>query len=142
MRQRLLKSLRIAVTAASLLVCALLIVLWVRSYCQRDYVDYPLFGRFLHVHSIQGFMIATFGEEVQFFEPGPEFRANKPIRPSWSLQSTEWSLLVAHAPHWFYLTICAAIAALPWIKWRFSLRALLIVLTLFAVFFGAIAMSL
>ena len=39
-------------------------------------------------------------------------------------------------------TIFATIAALPWIKWRFSLRTLLIVMTLFAVLFGMMAMSL
>jgi hypothetical protein len=46
------------------------------------------------------------------------------------------------ARHWFLITITATIAALPWIKWQFSLRTLLIVMKLSALFFGAIAMSL
>jgi hypothetical protein len=46
------------------------------------------------------------------------------------------------APHWFLVAMSASIAALPWIKWRFSLRTLLIVMTLFALFFGMIAWSL
>ena len=43
-------------------------------------------------------------------------------------------------PHWIVVLLSATLAALPWIKWRFSLRTLLIGMTLVAVVCGAIAM--
>jgi len=151
MRQRLLKTLRIAVTAVSLLVCALLIVLWVRSYFCFD-------DLYLHFHRFPDYSVeftsweGTISTDVfpEIFSEGnviehqhyaesprPEF-----IRPWFYLGSDDFYILVVFVPHWFLVTIFAAFAAVPWIKWRFSLRTLLIVLTLFAVFFGMIAMSL
>ena len=43
-------------------------------------------------------------------------------------------------PHWFFATLAAGLAALPWFqqKWKFSLRTLLIATTLVAVVLGLI----
>ena len=44
-------------------------------------------------------------------------------------------------PHWFFLVVSFAFAIVPWVrqlKWRFSLRTLLIATTLVAVILGAI----
>jgi hypothetical protein len=45
---------------------------------------------------------------------------------------------VLGVPHWLAVVLTAAIAASVWIRWRFSLRTLLIVMTLVAVGLGAI----
>jgi hypothetical protein len=42
-------------------------------------------------------------------------------------------------PHWHLVVISAALAVLPWMRWRFSLRTLLIATTLVAVVLGLIA---
>jgi hypothetical protein len=42
------------------------------------------------------------------------------------------------APHWFAMLTALAIAATPWLRWRFSLRTLLIATTLVAVVLGLI----
>jgi hypothetical protein len=43
------------------------------------------------------------------------------------------------APHWFPLVIALSFVGVPWIRWRFSLRTLLIATTLVAVGLGLIA---
>lgn len=43
-------------------------------------------------------------------------------------------------PHWLLLLLAATISAMPWIKWRFSLRTLLIATTLVAVGLGIVVM--
>jgi hypothetical protein len=41
-------------------------------------------------------------------------------------------------PYWFVAALIAVTAAVPWLRWRFSLRALLVVTTLVAVGLGLI----
>jgi hypothetical protein len=41
-------------------------------------------------------------------------------------------------PHWFVLIVLATCATLPWVRWRFSLRTLLIATTLVPVVLGLI----
>jgi hypothetical protein len=45
---------------------------------------------------------------------------------------------VLWVPHWFPFVITATVAAAPWIRWRFSLRTLLIAMTLVAVVLGTL----
>jgi hypothetical protein len=42
-------------------------------------------------------------------------------------------------PYWFVLVIVSGLAYLPWLRWRFSLRTLLIAITLVAILLGLIA---
>jgi hypothetical protein len=42
------------------------------------------------------------------------------------------------APYWFPVLISGVLAAVPWIRWRFSLRTLLIATTIIAVVLGLI----
>jgi hypothetical protein len=41
-------------------------------------------------------------------------------------------------PHWFAAMLTLAIATIPWFRWRFSLRTLLLAMTLAALTLGAI----
>ena len=44
-------------------------------------------------------------------------------------------------PYWFLTLFSAALAAAPWLRWRFSLRTLLLAITLIAVVLGLIVWS-
>lgn len=151
MRPRLLKALRIGITAVSLLVCGLLIVLWVRSYWREDGLNVWLAGaKMFLISSRDGVMsvnICTYPTSYEL--PGVWFFHSREVSdewPEWFIDRPSWTYILSQStfelasPHWFPITIFATIAALPWIKWRFSLRTLLIVVTLFALLFGAIAM--
>jgi hypothetical protein len=39
-------------------------------------------------------------------------------------------------PYWFLVGLCAVVAAAPWLRWRFSLRTLLIAITILALALG------
>jgi hypothetical protein len=45
-------------------------------------------------------------------------------------------------PYWSFLASVVVVASLPWLKWRFSLRTLLIATTLVAVGIGVVVMTL
>jgi hypothetical protein len=138
------RNLRIAFSATCLIACALLIVLWVRSYWWFDGVkvfhapkrmaQLKSFGAGLHLYighysgSDSGFR--TFSVPVTpavwaiprgpsfHWEPLPECRLSVPI--------------------WCVLIIFGSISTIPWLRWRFSVRTLLIATTLIAVVLGLI----
>jgi hypothetical protein len=41
-------------------------------------------------------------------------------------------------PHWIVVIVSGAVAIMPWLRWRFSLRTLLIATTVVAVVLGLI----
>jgi len=45
----------------------------------------------------------------------------------------------AYAPHWFYVSIAGIFAALPWILRRFTVRRMLVLTALIAVFCAVVA---
>jgi hypothetical protein len=49
-----------------------------------------------------------------------------------------WSRFGLVLPHWFPVLLTALLATVPWLRWRFSLRTLLIAITLVAVGLGVI----
>jgi hypothetical protein len=53
----------------------------------------------------------------------------------------DYGRTVIQLPYWFLTLLFAATAGLPWIRWRFTLRTLLIATTLVAVLLGLIAYS-
>jgi hypothetical protein len=149
----MLKYLRIAVTALSLTACVLLIALWVRSNWWQDtaYVSEPNTW-IMHVHSYKG-AIHLSRHPYSGANSGWHFRTDAiPKRDllaptPWPLSQWEsWPFLRFHAaaPHWLLAAICGAVAAAPWIRWskRFSLRTLLIAMTLVAVVLGVVAFKL
>jgi hypothetical protein len=48
---------------------------------------------------------------------------------------------VLSLPYWFVIAMSAALATVPWLRWRFTLRTLLIATTLVAVMLGLIVWS-
>jgi hypothetical protein len=60
-------------------------------------------------------------------------------QPTWRLARLNNGMPVFGFPHWFPATVSIATAALPWFRYSFSLRTLLIATTLVAVGLGLIA---
>jgi hypothetical protein len=136
------RKLRIAWSVACGIVCLLLILLWVRSYWWwiECYVPDPLRAK---ANAVYGLLTADIG---------PASNTNN----EWGLQTTSVDVLISRrtlspnishlyrfefskrwvcVPLWTLVVIPAAIGAAPWLpflRWRFSLRTLLIGMTAFA----------
>jgi hypothetical protein len=122
-RPRILRLLRIAFSVMCGILCLLLIVLWVRSYSSAggwhtlthigadQIVFYESVNGDLRILSLDAFMAAT----LSHWQPGF-------VVPYWSLVSS-----------------FVMLAALPWVRWRFSLRTLLIATTLIAILLATAA---
>jgi hypothetical protein len=148
--RRALRYFQIAATSFSLSACVLLVALWVRSYTWRDTFCLRIDG----VHdqwcqSLNGKLMYDAGTSlaqnrlfrwiVHPAEPlrEPEYWVTTPVLGfQWSRGADPQPMI----PHWFPTVIFAALAVLPWLQWRrFSLRALLIVMTVAAILMGAVA---
>jgi len=146
------RKLRIAWSVAWGVACLLLIVLWVRSYSTYD-------DLMVHLLGLSGFGVGSLRGQVQLGAfghrdfSGTWLIQHVPIRykNEWlqelSLhrafvgvrllhpQNSDWIIVI---PHWFLTILCTVSGASPWFRWRFSLRTLLIAMTLIAVGLGAI----
>jgi hypothetical protein len=71
-------------------------------------------------------------------QPIPELRPWIIAKHSYPTGAVEYDLIL---PHWFLAVAAGTLAALPWIRWRFSLRTLLIATTLIAVVLAAVAVA-
>ena len=140
--------LRIAFSATCLVASVLLIVLWVRSYTTTDLIQLgsrdaqSVFGRLL-IYGLDPtpgmepdpFAIDSHPIGDKNYEPGSWNFSGEVLGFRWESGNGHWHLTV---PDWAALLLTVALAAAPWIKWRFSLRTLLIATTLVAVLLGLI----
>jgi hypothetical protein len=142
------RKLRIAFSATCLIACVLLIALWVRSYwngagkgyfnslpdvCSRSTNGFVFFVQWDPPPVNQPDMpqVVLWSEPLQRTKPldfGPAHTLTG-FSFGW-VSSSFWHLQM---PYWFLVAITASFAAIPWIRWRFSLRTLLIGTTLVAV---------
>jgi hypothetical protein len=150
--------LRKAAMVVLLGVSAVFIVLWVRNFWRADVVWIPLPNQgYVLLASYQGQM-----ELALYFPSSPARVSPRLASPRWGLQSytATWKELheitLPHAkplryrrlplsrqlnmiaPYWFLIPATWLVAAAPCVRWsrRFSLRALMIGMTLFAVALG------
>lgn len=144
-RPRVVRILRIAFSATCGIAAVMLCVLWVTSYYKWLTVCHPITeNRFITIALAQGELCMCWGR----FSLGTQF----PPQYSWedaspvgfdddhlvfgfALQSDAEGAMIA-APFWCPVMLFATLAALPWIRWRFSLRTLLIATTAIAVLLG------
>ena len=152
-----LRYLRLAFSATCLIACVLLIVLWVRSYLWGDALDYKK-SRLASVYSNYGHIQIQWlnidSGVMSTTSHGWKYRTI-PVVQSWSfgwfsMKGTRMAgvaevfaadVVVIRVPTCLLINPFAAIGLLPWIrkpKWRFSLRTLLISITLLAVVLGLI----
>jgi hypothetical protein len=145
------RKLRIAWSVACGFLCLLLIALWVRSYWYVEKVLCSFSGDvFVYVGSAPGVLGCTLLDEeyvdpwIVYKQPAEEWRArggDRWLEQSWGGFNFAHANLMA--PYWFWLLMPAILAAAPWL-WRsnrYSLRTLLIGITVVAAVLG-LAMAL
>jgi hypothetical protein len=151
-RSAMLKYLRIAVTALSLVACVLLLALWLYSDEWGQWVS----GRMgkqqmVTFGSLSGVTSFTTRHEAnpaaaEYFGQW-EFSSGRSTvqRPAWQFEAhLRFPVTIRiHVPHWFWVLIVGSIGVVPWSSWsrRFSLRTLLIATTLVAVGMGFVVLS-
>lgn len=150
--------LRITVSVLSLTTCALLWVLWVRSYSVRE-IYQGLIGN--HVLSIQlargelgiGFWAGHYKPDTWAVRSEPVSESMKPLwlsakgQPPLSSLGIRWlrsvnpEMTLVVVPYWLLVLTTATIAAATWVKYsrRFSLRTMFVAWTLVAAILGLIA---
>lgn len=145
--------LRSSVSVVFGFICLLSVVFWIRSYTWRDRLVVPLSEtRYCRIDSDRGkFQFASYGPnmgEMTFSvtalshrdiseawnrfmnvpEPGPG--------EQWRWERTTTGRFFIHAPHWFVVGIALVFTAMPWLRWRYSLRTILVAITLLATTLG------
>jgi hypothetical protein len=142
------RKLRIAWSVACGIICLLLIALWVRSYTVEDRLSR------LKVSGVDWFttaLVSNWGKVNVIHFRARNARVDPTKIHDWKLiRSKSESQIEAYffklttkstlirAPHYFVIIIVSTMGAIPWVRWRFSLRTLLIVMTLIAVALGAV----
>jgi hypothetical protein len=150
------RKLRIAWSATCGIVCLLLIALWVRSYGCITNIQEKYWTRTFQGVSIAGEMrfwsyLLRDPMQLNAFSTGfqnidrtdPQFKAWTADVPqtTFEMAFNKYNLngeILVRFPHWFAAIVFAALAATPWLRWRFSLRTLLIAMTLVAVALGLV----
>src|SRR4051812_33900404 len=136
------RKLRIAFSVTCGITCVLLIVLWVRSYTAADFCEGSIWSHWFKVESFGGQFVAKHAssEDVDWSihsYPMEEI-VSETFMAERGLPRFELGLGLLLLPYWFLVATTAAFATVPWIRWRFSLRSLLIAMTLVAVVLGLI----
>jgi hypothetical protein len=142
------RKLRIAWSVVWTLVCALLTVLWVRSYWVHDVVQIIVLKRaaefwsakgevFLNIYSESDhgfFRIEHFSFDVDSFI----WQVNYTLAGFYI--GKDGDVWLVRTPFWFVVPLAAAIITVPWLHkhFHFTLRTLLIATTLFALLLGLV----
>ena len=131
--------LRIAFSATCAIACVLLVAMWVRSRYAYDGIYGPLPGSGFVIMSRSGGL--GVGLHCEKWAGGwslfarPPWKVNLPYRTALGfveyMKDSEMYRL--RLPYWCLILISVAFAAVPWLRWRFSLRTLLIAITAIAV---------
>ena len=144
------RKLRIAWSAACGITCLLLIVLWVRSYWWAEVLEYPhgavgatfvVSAHGVLIVSIDGNYPNVSVEPIVWRDPIADWEFSMGGLPEHFQMKTKSKMILFGLPHMVLVLIAGAFGALPWIRWRFSLRTLLIGVTLVAVVLGILAIS-
>jgi hypothetical protein len=147
----MLNYLRIAVTAICLTACVLLVALWVRSGKHHDAMQasFPYLPPGFMVISCDGQLMCFVFSGERF--PLHHFQMSGSAVESWKEVSrpSRWGFAIGRfnnltwlcVPHWCLTAVVIAPTAVVWLRWRFSLRALLIATTLVGVVLGVIVAS-
>jgi hypothetical protein len=142
------RKLRITWSVALAIACIAVVVLWARSYrswhiAQREDADR---GWLTRVGSSEG-TVWFYNGPSPLRSSGWSFRELPHCVPGIKLLNTgppQFECVISsasqevRAPHWFLAAICGVVAGAPWLRWRFSLRTLLIVVTVLGPILGTI----
>jgi hypothetical protein len=147
--RRFLRYLRIAFSATCLVACVLLIVLWVRSYWWWDTISWGITSKQgLQASSQSGGTVFQYIDMRGFTLDLYKWRLHSQQSPDANpmpisgMDEAFAGFLFLNGmvaiPYWFLVPVSAVCAAVPWIRWRFTLRTLLIATTLVALVLGVI----
>ena len=139
------RKLRIAWSLAWGVLAILLVVLSVRSYRWIDELSVPITtarswgmcSAFRHV----GFVLGDTRKQRSFlksFKVSPETDDQGVPKLILGTMTTVTGYRIFWMPHWLFAVLFATLSISPWLRWRFSLRTLLIATTLIALLLGAI----
>jgi hypothetical protein len=155
-RSRRFLKLRIAWSVFWGVAALLLTALWVRSYNQSDWIYAFRANDWHHLRSVNGELVLQIIRQPNSMRkwgiasaPASEFLDSpygwnsRMIRPQHEGCGFAFFIspkISAYAiPHWFFVLLFSTLAAVPWLvsmRWRFTLRVLLIATTLVAVVLG------
>ena len=138
-----LRYLRIAFSATCLIACLLLIVLWARSYWRNELCYWTAKNR---IHTSIGSNTGVVWFNRNKLKPTLSLRdwtyANYPphktVYGHWWFWDGWNQRIDVGIPHWCLALPISILGSLPWLRYRFSLRTLLIATTLVAAVLGTI----
>jgi hypothetical protein len=138
------RKLRIAWSVVCGIGCVLLIVLWMRSYWYAEVIKYPLLGQWdiSGIGTMRGALVIVVMTDARPANPKREYRL-LPVRETMPITWTPRRIPSNYRiefliPIWLIVLPLSVLSAAPWIKWRFTLRTLLIATTLVALVLGLI----
>jgi hypothetical protein len=148
--RRALRYFQIAATSFSLSACVLIVALWVRSgtwcdiFCLRidgthDQWLQSLDGKLTYdgtASLAQNKLLRWIVHPAARWRRSEDWATTPVLGFQWSRGGEPRPMI----PHWFATFIFAVLAVLPWLHWRrFSLRTLLVFVTVAAILMGAMA---
>jgi ABC-type maltose transport system permease subunit len=135
------RKLRIVWSIGCGIICLLLIVLWVRSYWLEDiFIAQQSSQSYAGIDSSNARIIVGTTSEVGLPLWAWVVEPNRhPVKyVPWFEVSYRTNSCEIYTPTWLLVILTASVAAVPWKRWRFTLRTLLIATTLIAVVLGLI----
>jgi hypothetical protein len=139
------RKLRIAFSIACIVPCVLLVELWVRSYWWSDSAyGYLSSARQFELNSELGsFTVGVWDCDRHLVPTVSSYLMTEPSEAApfgfrMDESPGEGFGYGFYSPYWLAVLLGSGVAAAPWIKWRFSLRTLVLATTLVAVVLGLI----
>jgi hypothetical protein len=124
----------------------LFIALWVRSYSLVYGLEYPYGASSNFVLGSEFGVLQIWNSNHDTGRPPTPKLWRTPadqrlkdrggVPPDYLEFSLGGGFILIGLPHWLAILIIGAVAAVPWLRWQFSLRTLLITTTLVAVVLG------
>lgn len=148
------RRLRIAWSVLAAGACICVAAIWVRSFVRSEsLLVFPDNGRyFLKLWSMRGGLLVDFGTEPPGSGPPPffwklfkstqnpddfhtppsilgfRFVRSNPNRGNVPYNQNDFQRI----PYWFFIFLAAAVGTVPWIRWSFSVRTMIIAVTVIA----------
>lgn len=137
---KFLRIVRTVVTGLGVTAAVLLAALWVHSASWKDTFigPIPLAGGGFEAESLHGQVVVVGRVQEELWWPARVYSVSDTL-PDFGCSNTYHFQF--RLPHWCLVSMAGAIAAVPWIRLQYSLRTMLIVMTLVAVVLGVRAAS-
>ena len=141
-----LRKLRIVWSVGCTIACVLLILLWVRSYWWFD-ISHAMRPSLISARGklfLTNEILMTLSPRLEDLNGPQPFGRNHLIRGfSYTLDQVvvDKASYIAVVPVWLLVLISAGFGVLPWLRWRFTMRTLLIAMAFFAVILGVLVWS-